>query len=306
MDPPTSTDVNNGADINSTLGITNSMGTSFATTTATTAPLHPYSFVETNDSSMNNSTNHKTLSYHELNLLHNLKPMINKLSLLDTVPPNEDGPCWLTLKLSQHRQSSSSSSSSGGSSCSSSRPTTGNRYHHFMNYFKHSSHKVSYTNLSSLHKTTTATITTTSNHVTNSMMIDSNKREDNKLNNTSTNHMNYNEAEEHNVCRHVNLRTGLLNLLCFNCSKQCCCCCCCCRELEQEKPENDTGLMKNQWSMVDMLYFATIIYIPFLILFGFIHLLVMPKSILLLIASSIATAYITLQLVIIGAVKRFA
>ncbi|CAH8629409.1 unnamed protein product [Heterobilharzia americana] len=55
-----------------------------------------------------------------------------------------------------------------------------------------------------------------------------------------------------------------------------------------------------------MLYFSTVMYIPFLIIFGIFHLIVMPRSILLLTAYSIASVYITIQLMMIGCFKRFA
>ncbi|CAH8603242.1 unnamed protein product [Schistosoma intercalatum] len=295
MDPPTNTDVN-GGDLNLAVGITNSMGTSFATTTATTAPLHPYSSVEANDPVVDDTYN-KNSDYHELSLLHNLKPMINKSSLLNTTPLNENQPCWLTLKQSKHHQSSLSSSSSNHS-FSSTPLTTVKNYNLIMDCFKRNLHKVSYTSLF-LHNTNINT--TISNHVTNSMMNDTNNTEDNKL--YDPNNMDNNE--ERRFCRgnnNDNNLTGLLNLFCFNCTKQR-------YQLENGKSVNDkfnvNDLMKNQSSFVDVLYFSTIIYIPFLILFGFIHLLVMPRSLLLFVASSIATAYITLQLAILGACKRF-
>ncbi|CAH8653491.1 unnamed protein product [Schistosoma rodhaini] len=293
MDPPTNTDVN-GGDLNLTVGITNSMGTSFATTTATTAPLHPYSSVEANDLIMNDTYN-KNSDYYELNLLHNLKPMINKSFLLNTTPSNENQPCWLTLKQSKHHQSSLSSSSSNHS-FSSTPLITVKKYNFIMDCFKRNLQKVSYTSLS-LHNTNINT--TISNHVTNSMINDTNNIEDNKLSDPN----NMDKNEELKFCRgNNNNMTGLLSSFCFNCTKQRC-------QLENGKSVNDkfnaNDSMKNQSSFVDILYFSTIIYIPFLILFGFIHLLVMPRSLLLFVASSFATAYITLQLAILGACKRF-
>ncbi|VDQ12815.1 unnamed protein product, partial [Trichobilharzia regenti] len=138
IDPPVSNSDRNG-DLTSSFGVVNLMGVSLVTATTTSAVGTPFQscFADTvtqpHANTISDSNNNS--GENQIGLLHNLKPMINRLSILRTAPLDEKPPCWLTLKQSTSSHQLDTSPSFG---C-----------YHLLNCFKRSLlRKVSYTSLS--------------------------------------------------------------------------------------------------------------------------------------------------------------
>ncbi|CAH8866487.1 unnamed protein product [Trichobilharzia szidati] len=264
IDPPMSSPDVNG-DLTSNFGVVNLMGVSLVTTTTTSAVGTPFQscFADTvtqpHANAMSDSNNNNNSGENQIGLLHNLKPMINRLSILRTAPLDEKPPCWLTLKQSTSSHQLDTSASFG---C-----------YHLLNCFKSSLlRKISYTSLS-LHD-----------------------------NNNNHNNEKGNDSDGKQLAHQSTVSSNLFNHLG------------CCQSYSSHNNNNNNhddheGLLAQissvQNQSLHVLCFSTIMFIPILIILGFMHLLVMPRSVILLVSYSVATIYITLQLMVIGCFKRF-